>query len=213
MPISNLFSEPAPIHRRPPDCSNVRSSFSGERYVNVWNSQLCQLMSATFNHMYCTKDHLLSKIYIHDDDDKWSLLDGCLYLQKCLDYITGVQLSRLRLQWFQCKHKWFVRDAEDKIHLGLIVDADEVGSHQLTFFTRRNLIHFIRSIRYIVAVFVVVLPVRLARETWTMSQQNQIGNGRLLLPHIALRWSSVAELLFSRNEVDAKYSILPIVSK
>ena len=170
-------------------------------------------MSATINHMYCTKDHLLSKIYIHDDDDKWSILGGCLYLQKCLDYITGVQLSSLHLQWFQCKHKRFVRDAEDKIHLGLIVNADEVGSHQLTFFTRRNLIHFIRSIRYIVAVFVVVLPVWLARETWTMSQQNQIGNGRLLLPHIALRWSSLAELLFSRNEVDAKYSILPIVSK
>ena len=151
----------------------------------IWNC-----LSATFNHTSCTKDHCCRKFIFMTTTINYRYWAVAFTSKKCLDYITGVQLSRLRLQWFQCKHKQFVRDAEDKIHLGLIADADEVGSHQQTFLTRRTLIHFIRRIRHIVAVFVVVLPVRLARETWNMSQQNQVGNVRLLLPQIALRCMS-----------------------
>ena len=66
----------------------------------------------------------------------------------------------------------FVRDAEDEVHLRLIVDADQIGSHRLALNTRCRLAPLVRGAGHVIAAAVVVVPVRRARHAWKISQQN-----------------------------------------
>ena len=66
----------------------------------------------------------------------------------------------------------FVRDAEDKVHLILIGDADKVAAHRNTISTCRALICCLRLAWRIIAFIIVGLPAGRTCHTWTKTWIN-----------------------------------------